>query len=584
MEGIIGAIASGMTICSLFKACIEAFDLIQTARKQEEDLRKLKLKLNIEKCRLYTWGEAMGLVDYEPDQRRPIDSFQFRELVAESLRSIVELFENADKIRDRYGCRERSTDTLCQNEESRYDRLLSASFANFRLSTRSGKAPRRFIKKVRWVIYDSKKFDDFISEIRILIDSLKDITSYIATGAKQEKVVERGILTIKDVDVLEAISEVCEVDHPNLSSVVSEFVNSISAGNSEAVAIEAWSSNVEAVVDCEISDIESLSITELKDRYYRLVQGKRALELFVSQFSASDFIASQLIHSQSTSDPTYSSPPHDVSITRIMELESSAPHRPLPELEGSTPSLPATMVKIDPTQAPKPQNADSDLRHTCQHSTSPSREHTIETPPSERHSSDASILEVLTAKTPPKTYSDTRPGAYVGCSSLMGWRDRYNHGPPWYTNVIIEAHALSSDLRGDCRFFAEAELIASGGFHLQGSRALDIPGWPCDIRFSISVGPTTVNAVMASHLDRRGFHVFKFEESIREGQLTQFAGFACRCLNDENGYWVGRFYIRHLFLLPGAALSKIQCVRSLVDRVDPGDYFMIVLYGWAFGL
>lgn len=412
-----------------------------------------------------------------------------------------------------------------------------------------------------------------------MIDGLKDITSYVATSAKQEKMMERGILNIKSVGVLEVISEICEVNHPNLSSVVSEFVNTISSGNSEAVAIEAWSSNVEAVVDCEIADVESLSITELKDRYYRLVQGKRALELFVSQFSASDFIASQLIHSQSTSDPIYSSLPNDVDVPRIMELEASASHYPFPKLECSTPSSLITMLKSDSSQALNPHKADSDLRQICQHSMSRSKEHTIETPTSEIYSSDGSILEVLSAKRPPKTCSDARPDAYVGCSSLMIWRDQYNHGPPWYTNIVIEAQSLSSDLRGDCRFFAEAELIASGGSHLQWLRMPDIPGWPCDIRFSNSISPKTVNVVIASHLDRYRFHVFKFEGSIREGQLRQFAGFACRCLDDDLGYWVGRFYIRHLFLLPGAALSKIQCVCSLVDRVDPDDYFMIVLYG-----
>ena len=61
MAEVIGVVASGFTLASLFKVCLDAFDLIQTAQHQDMDVKKLVLKLNIEKCRLYAWGEAIGL-------------------------------------------------------------------------------------------------------------------------------------------------------------------------------------------------------------------------------------------------------------------------------------------------------------------------------------------------------------------------------------------------------------------------------------------------------------------------------------------------------------------------------------------
>jgi Prion-inhibition and propagation len=36
--------------------------LIWAAQNQELDVRKLVLKLRLYKCRLYTWGEAMRLI------------------------------------------------------------------------------------------------------------------------------------------------------------------------------------------------------------------------------------------------------------------------------------------------------------------------------------------------------------------------------------------------------------------------------------------------------------------------------------------------------------------------------------------
>jgi hypothetical protein len=106
MAEIIGLVASGMTIAGLFKTCVEAFDLIQTYRHQELDLKKLTLRLNIEKCRLYTWGQAMGLTEtISQNQQRPLDLCQFQDLVTETLEIIFQLFNDTHKIKETYGCR-----------------------------------------------------------------------------------------------------------------------------------------------------------------------------------------------------------------------------------------------------------------------------------------------------------------------------------------------------------------------------------------------------------------------------------------------------------------------------------------------
>lgn len=56
MAEVLGAVASGITLAALFKACIDAFELIQVGRHQDVDYRKLKLRLNVERCRLFVWG------------------------------------------------------------------------------------------------------------------------------------------------------------------------------------------------------------------------------------------------------------------------------------------------------------------------------------------------------------------------------------------------------------------------------------------------------------------------------------------------------------------------------------------------
>ena len=78
MAEVVGTVASAVTLASLFKLCLEVFDTIQATRNQRLEFKKLVLKFNIEKCRLYVWGQAMGLTSAgEPAQQCRLDHYQY---------------------------------------------------------------------------------------------------------------------------------------------------------------------------------------------------------------------------------------------------------------------------------------------------------------------------------------------------------------------------------------------------------------------------------------------------------------------------------------------------------------------------
>jgi hypothetical protein len=105
MAEVLGSVASGITLAALFKLGIEAFDLIQTFHNQALDLQKLTLRLNIEKCRLYTWGEAMGLTAPADNGRRPLESFDFKTLVQETLELLLRLFSDTSTVAEKFPLR-----------------------------------------------------------------------------------------------------------------------------------------------------------------------------------------------------------------------------------------------------------------------------------------------------------------------------------------------------------------------------------------------------------------------------------------------------------------------------------------------
>lgn len=95
MAEVLGAVASAVT---LFTTCVEAFDIFRNAQNQAIDIKKLTLKLNIEKCRLYIWGQAMGLTAVgRPQGKRALDLCPYPGLVHETLEVITWRLEQVER-------------------------------------------------------------------------------------------------------------------------------------------------------------------------------------------------------------------------------------------------------------------------------------------------------------------------------------------------------------------------------------------------------------------------------------------------------------------------------------------------------
>jgi Prion-inhibition and propagation len=331
MAEVIGALASAVTLAALFKTCVEAFDLIQASRKQEEDFKKLELRLHIEKCRLYTWGQAIGLTDPNSDKTQLIDSLPFAGLIRKSLDFILEMFDDANKIRDRYGCKECPSQQGIETESFDAMRHLTASFAGFRISKRRGDSSTTALQKARWLIHDRKKFVGFISEVKELIDGLKDITSSVSSIAGQERMIRQRIARITNVQTLEMISEICEVDHPRLSNAASVRADALSMPTSKRVDIEHWSGNIDEVTVLDVvGDVEGLSVTELKHLCIRFYQESQLLRAEVERLENSNnaYMRREPVQPSKRSWPQDSHPHSPISSKRI----SLAPPFSLPLL------------------------------------------------------------------------------------------------------------------------------------------------------------------------------------------------------------------------------------------------------------
>ncbi|KAF3388972.1 hypothetical protein F1880_004239 [Penicillium rolfsii] len=287
MAEIVGTIASALTLAGLFKLCIESFDVIHTLQTQGTDLQKLSLKLRIEKCRLYTWGQAMGLTAETTTKQRPIDLCTYSDLIHETMTLILAIFDDSEKMQDRYGCAGVKASQLGLEGPESVIQQLSASFNNFAVkSTPADRAKSSLRRKTHWVIRDRKKFETLICDAKAYIDSLQEITKnlQVHTSQHQQDMMTSGIRRINNTRALEWLSEVCEIDYPELSDAATSKAETITqlsiAGNDLLVQGTNSENDDDSDAFSVITSLEDMTVTELKYELstFRLRAKRRAKE------------------------------------------------------------------------------------------------------------------------------------------------------------------------------------------------------------------------------------------------------------------------------------------------------------------
>ena len=287
MAEILGALASGLTIATLFKGCIEAFDLVQSARHQESDLNSLVLKFNIEKCRLFLWGQVMGLTaQANPRERHPLEDLEMQDLVCETLQAILAILQSTWNMKEKYGCKEMPDALRNQGLDPQAPandiENLATAFSHFRITKPCRDNKRTMLFRARWVIHDRKKFNELIKEARGFITSLHAITASLFSVKVLEDRLRDSVQRVGNPDTLQHIADITETDYPNLSDAASSRADTLTTQMNERMAIEAWMDDVgQAFNNDDTEPIENLTTTDLK----HLVMATRKSELAATDFA-----------------------------------------------------------------------------------------------------------------------------------------------------------------------------------------------------------------------------------------------------------------------------------------------------------
>ncbi|KAF9776392.1 hypothetical protein IL306_005438 [Fusarium sp. DS 682] len=213
MAEIFGAVAGALSISGLFNNCIDCFDYIQIARNFGQDFSRYQLRLDVAKCRLARWGEA---IDINNDPRFGNNESTDRTVVLaqEILEEIVARFKTAYKISNRYRagegehnrefCTEADLDSVSQRLHNHFRALTTERYKSIGL-----------VKKTSWALYDKKYMGRMIDDITISIGDLEK--TFPATSQAISQLVELEIEEVNDTQELEMIQDIAEDVDPLLS-------------------------------------------------------------------------------------------------------------------------------------------------------------------------------------------------------------------------------------------------------------------------------------------------------------------------------------------------------------------------------
>jgi hypothetical protein len=211
------AIGVVLGVAGLFSACLDCLELVDSARNYEHESEVLVAKLDIQRVRLQIWGDLVGLTsEHSSDEPETLTRQEFG--VKRCLEGIRRALTNSQDLISRYG--------LFQIEPL-HDSTGCVALAPM-LQTRAGRLRQGLItsldsllqgprhvsigRRMKWAIKDKQRFNVLVEDIKDFVDGLQAVVP--AIQPRHKRLVERGIQSLQDDDVLELVAEATTDDYP----------------------------------------------------------------------------------------------------------------------------------------------------------------------------------------------------------------------------------------------------------------------------------------------------------------------------------------------------------------------------------
>jgi hypothetical protein len=255
-------ISLSIGIASLFSTCVECFDYFKAAQSLAKDLNILLVKLDIEKTRLLIWGNAIGILKVDENERAPaLRDPPKAAVVEETLKQIKELLLGTEKLQKTYGLKPATIDegkrdpeanTLSQNSMNDF----RTSYKRFWVRNKASSGSPSLVSKTKWAIHDKAKFEDLRIHLKEFVDGLYHVLPI--SKDSQDRTIQGDICSILDINRLKLVKSACsESNYESWADMAREVIAESIAGTVDRRRTEEWLR--------DIADFEDEPITPAPD-------------------------------------------------------------------------------------------------------------------------------------------------------------------------------------------------------------------------------------------------------------------------------------------------------------------------------
>lgn len=223
-------------VASLWQSCVQVYEIVESTRQYGVEYELLNVKFEVERIRLLCWGDAVGLVavqrqgpsataDSSLDVR--LHREDVRTTVLRLLGCIQYLFEDTDRLQDRYGLQATpAPESLApagseQHHQgmSQSQRILNGVFKRaydtLRRMARERQRNTPLARRTVWAVRDRKKFEVLVAELRGFNDSLESLfPDAQRTAAEAMRSEVDDAVQVRELQLLQ---EATAVEHRELS-------------------------------------------------------------------------------------------------------------------------------------------------------------------------------------------------------------------------------------------------------------------------------------------------------------------------------------------------------------------------------
>ena len=203
MAEAIGLAASVVSLISLARTCIDAYDIVSDAKHASDDLNQLVSSLSIERVRFLLWCQYVGLTDllrlaeFQPRQENLDPQAVMRltprlqrtyvlEGIVSTLRDISRTFQDSRELLSSYTTSNRISffSTLMAMSSTAAGSMALGDYLwadeNARQSARQASRVSMSMKdRSMWAFKDKKKFKNLVDQLRIHNDGLANVLTMV---------------------------------------------------------------------------------------------------------------------------------------------------------------------------------------------------------------------------------------------------------------------------------------------------------------------------------------------------------------------------------------------------------------------